>query len=292
MKRVVPRRASKKSPLLCYTYGPKKGLKSCQAVFTAYEKMAGEIGNAHVIGDLVKDALKMDLNQETEEIGVWSNYNGNRIVFLPGSRENIRRKSLLFIQETVSLLTKEWGNFKPVVLFPPFAQDSELALWNECGLNPIQSGAGFVMPKADYIVTQPGTNTLEIMHCGATGLVVAPLSFLREIPISGIGGLITKIPLLGLKLKEFVLRRKLNRLNGYVSWPNRLFNMSILDELVGEITSYDAAQKIIEVFSDKKKLLLKRDELLKLSALIKHSEHSAAEKICNYIDNLSNVDEI
>ena len=279
---------AKKSPLLCYTYGLKKGLKACQAVFTAYEKMRGEIGNALVIGDLVKDALKLDQSQEAgqEEIDVWNNYSGNRVLFLPGSRENIRLKCLFFIQEIVKILIEKWGNFKPAVLFPPFAGDNELSLWGESGLNPLRLGAGVMMTKADYIVTQPGTNTLEMMHCGAPGLVMAPISFLKEIPISGIGGMITKMPLLGLKIKEAVLQRKLRRLN-YVSWPNRLLGMNILDELVGEVSAYDAAQCIIEAFSDKDKLISAKDKLLKLSngeCLKTEKECGASEKICNFMN--------
>jgi lipid-A-disaccharide synthase len=174
-----------------------------------------------------------------------------------------------------------------VALFSPFADDSELALWSESNLNPLRLGAGIAMPKADYIVTQPGTNTLEMMHCGTAGLVTAPFSFLEEIPVSGIGGLITKIPLFGLKLKKIVLRRKLNRLKGYVSWPNRLENMSILDELVGDVSSYDAAQKIIKVFSDRENLLSAKSKLLSLSAHYKNSENGASKKLCDFIDSIS-----
>jgi len=276
---------AKKSPLLCYTYGFKKGLKECQAVFTAYEKMRGGIENANVIGDLVKDALKLDLDQETgrEEIGVWKNYSGNRVLFLPGSRENIRQRSLFFIKEIVNILTEEWRNFKPAVLFPPFAGDSEFALWNEQKLNPLRLGAGIVMPEADYIVTQPGTNTLEMMHCGTAGLVVAPISFVKEIPVSGIGGLITKVPLFGPRLKEFVLRRKISRLKGYVSWPNRLENMSLLDELVWDVSSHDAAQMIIKALSDKGKLMSVKNRLLNLSNHGEHAECSASEKLCDFL---------
>jgi len=277
---------AKKSPLLCYTYGFKRGLKTCQAVFTAYDKMRVEIGNAHVIGDLVKDALELDQETEREEIEVWSNYSGNRVLFLPGSRENIRLKCIFFIQEIVKILAEEWGNFKPAVLFSPFAGDSELELWKESKLNPLRLGAGIVMPKADYIVTQPGTNTLEMMHCGTAGLVMAPLSFLKEIPVSGIGGLITKIPILGLRIKEAVLKRKLRRLK-YVSWPNRLENMSILDELVGEVSPRDAAKSIIKAFMDKEKLISVKNRLLNLS----NGEHSktkkergASDKLCDYVN--------
>ena len=283
---------AKKSPLFCYTYGFKKGLKACQGVFTAYERMARGIGNAHVIGDLVKDALELDINQEApkgaespEEIEVWNNYSGNRILFLPGSRENIRSKSLFYIQEITGILAEEWGNFKPAALFSPFAEDSELALWDESGLNPLRLGAGVVMPKADYIVTQPGTNTLEMMHCGAAGLVMAPLSFLKEIPVSGIGGVITKTPFIGLKIKEYVLRRKLNRFKGYMSWPNRLGDMSILDELAGEFSPHDAARVIIKALSDKGKLMSIKNKLLNLSNGGEHPKRGASERLCDFIDN-------
>jgi lipid-A-disaccharide synthase len=278
---------AKSSPLFCYTYGAKKGLKSCRGVFTAYEKMREGIGDAHVIGDLVKDALRLDLEQEPGEIEVWSNYSGNRVLFLPGSRENIRSKCLYLIREIVKVLTDEWENFKPAVLFSPFAEDGELALWEENGLNPLRMGAGAVMPSADYIVTQPGTNTLEMMHCGAPGLVMAPLSFLKEIPVSGIGGLITKAPLFGLKLKEFVLRRKFSRLKGYVSWPNRLGNTGILDELVWDVTPGDAARAIIKALSDKNKLASVKNKLSDLSNSGENKENnSASEKLCNFAEGV------
>jgi lipid-A-disaccharide synthase len=277
---------AKKLPLLCYTYGHKNGLKACQAVFTAYERMNDDIGNACVIGDLVKDALMLDLASGAgqEGIGVWENYNGNRVVFLPGSRENIRLKGFYFVKEIVEILTREWGDFRPVVLFPPFAKDNELALWNENKLNPLRLGAGIVMPKADYIVTQPGTNTLEMMHSGAAGLVLAPLSFLKEIPVSGIGGLITKMPLFGLKLKEKVLRRKLSRFKGYVSWPNRLENMDILDELVGDFSPFDAAQTTIKALLNKERLISVKNKLLDLSASMEGSSRSASEKLCDFAE--------
>jgi lipid-A-disaccharide synthase len=279
---------AKKSPLLCYTYGIKKSLKACRAVFTVCDETADEIGNAYVIGDLAKDALKLDIEQgkESEEVSVWNNYSGNRVVFLPGSRENIRLKSLNFIREVVNVLNEEWGDFRPVVLFSPFAEDSEIMLWEDSKLNPVRLGAGIVMPKADYIVTQPGTNNLEMMHCGTAGLVIAPLSFLKEIPISGLGGLITKMPVYGLKLKEIVLRRKLNRLKGYISLPNRIWKKNMFDELVGDVYPYDVAHRIIEALSDKKRLITIRNELLYLSSLGEQTECSASEKLCNFINGV------
>lgn len=231
-----------RAPLFCYTYGNKNGLQHCKQVFTGYASMAGGIKGARVIGDLVKDALALDVGESAWRTG----YSGRKIIFLPGSRREIRMKCLAFVRDIVDKLRQIDGfeNFEPAVLFSPFAGDDEFEMWQNAGLNPTRTGAGVALREAEYVVTQPGTNTLEIMHAQTRGLVLAPLSFLKEIPVSGLGGLITKIPFIGSKIKEAVLRAKLSRLRGYVSLPNRIAGEMLLDEMVWEMSAGGVAHKI------------------------------------------------
>lgn len=269
------RLAKKASPLFCYTYGRKKGLENCEAVFTAYSRMADWIdGKATVIGDLVKDAMTLD-----EGESAWNgDCNGRKIIFLPGSRPEIRRKSLLVVRDVVTELSTICS-FSSAVLFPPFADEGEFLEWQNAGLHPTRAGAGVVLREADYVITQPGTNTLEIMHAETNGLVLAPISFLKEIPVSGIGGVVSNIPILGPKLKEFVLFRKLKRLKGYMSLPNRIAEAPLLSELIGDISARDIAEKIALELNDGQRLSYVKRAFSDIS----RDSGGAAKKLCDAV---------
>lgn len=268
------------APLFCYTYGRKNGLAKASAVFTAFDGMAKNIKNSIVIGDLVKDAMALDCEKSGEE--VWrDDYGGRKIIFLPGSRKEIRKKSLFLVRDIVQELKKFHGfeNFEPAVLFSPFADEEEFCEWKKAGLNPTRAGAGAALKEAEYVVTQPGTNTLEIMHSQTNGLVIAPLSFLSEIPISGIGGIIANIPFIGKKIKEFVLRRKVKKLSGYVSLPNRIAEQPLLAEMVGYFGAADVARKIVSELANEENLNFVKKTFSEISA----TSDNATKKLCDFI---------
>ncbi len=265
------------APLLCYAYGPKKGMEHAR-VFTAYPGMALKMPGARVIGDLVKDSLPLDtgaLKWEREE----RQDAAPRLLLFPGSRPAIRHLSLGWLSAIVQHLKIAVPELQVRTLFSPFVPDNEFPAWNDAGLNPLKIGAGIAMRGADYALTQPGTNTLEMMHCGLPALVAAPMEFLRVVPLTGIGGFASSIPLIGRKIKERGIRRHLERCNGFMAWPNRLANRMILDELTGDVTPQDLAVRIIQSLRDSEKLAHARSELLALSG-----EHGASSRICDAID--------
>ena len=292
---VFGRRIAERSgaPLLCYSYGFKKGMERAW-VFTAYRGMARSIdaklkAPVQVIGDLVKDSLALERDNETfgnsKEIGV------PHVLFFPGSRPAIRKLSLKWLVKVADHMKTLIPGVRFTTLFSPFVPENELPVWKNAGLNPVKSGsagsamAGAAIKTADYALTQPGTNTLEMMHCGLPALVAFPFDFLDVAPMGGlIGKLASGVPLAGRALKpikKWKLLHSLKRQDGFISWPNRIAGRAILDEAIGELTPRDLAKRITASLRDEKKLSRVRGELLELSG-----ESGAASRLCDAAESV------
>jgi lipid-A-disaccharide synthase len=276
------------APLICYAYGFKKGMEHART-FTAYPSMASSINSrlganskavsVGSIGDLVKDSLSLEAGAFAWDAEGDAKSRGRRLLLFPGSRPAIRRLAVNWLSTVVQHLRALIPEVRIGTLFSPFAPEGEFPLWVDAGLNPVKAGAGAVMRTADYALTQPGTNTLEMMHCGLPALVAAPMDFLRVIPIGGLGGFASRLPLIGPLVKERGIRRNLKRYNGFISWPNRVANRTLLDEAMGEVTPEELALRVAESLKDGEKLSRVRRDLLALSG-----EPGAALRLCDAVE--------
>lgn len=232
-------------PLACYSYGNKSGLGRCDLVATAFDSMAKHMKcPALVTGDLVADGLDMDVSPSP-----WSESRGDRLVFFPGSRPAIREAAREYLAETLRLLKHREG-LQFVSLLSPFSRETEVRLWRDSGLNPFIGGTGSALDGADLAVTQPGTNTLELMHRAVPALVAVPFSFIRQVPLSGLAGMILSLPG-GSALKEKILRKKAANRKGYLAWPNRIAGREVFPELVGDLSPSDMAKEIDRLLDDR-----------------------------------------
>ncbi len=263
------------APLFVYSYAPHhvNGAK----LLTAYPSMSGQVPDVEVIGDLVKDAVALDSTPGA--LSAW-NWNADpdspRVIFLPGSRPAIRKPALSWLVDAQKALRQRISNVRIRTLFPPFVSDSELVEWRDAGLSPVKAGAGVAMREADFALTQPGTNTLELMHCGLPALVVAPTKFLPFVPIAGVLGFLAGLPIVGLKLRKFGAMRTIRKRGGFISLPNRIAKYKLMHEMYGDITPEDAAEEITERLSHPEALKKTRDELLALSG-----KAGAAARLCD-----------
>ncbi len=283
--------ASCRAPLFCYAYGPKKGMGRCASMFTAYREMAVSIASAaegraleqagkiHVAGDLVADSLARfpDAIREDVEEGRWP-----RVAFFPGSRENIRRFALPLIREAAAELRKRFPSLDALVVISPFASESEAERFREEGLIPVRGGNGEALRGVDFAVTQPGTNTLELMRCSVPFLVAVPFSSLRHIPLPGAVGVLARIPLLGPVLREAALRAK-GRRTGFLAWPNRLAGRTVVDEMIGEVSAHDVAERVAERILDEKYLA---DTRKALSEIAGSAPLGAAAAMADHIERM------
>ncbi len=224
-------------PLLCYAYGKKRGMGRCAGVYTAFPAMAEGIPGAVAVGDLVADDLELQTKIHDVPAG-----KGPVVAFLPGSRENIRIFALPFLRRMKDALAKEFPAMDPRVVLSPFTRSDEEHLWKDAGFSPVPGGEEGAFGGVDFAVTQPGTNTLELLHRGIPFLTLVPFSALKSIPLSGLAGLAVSLPLVGSLLRNRVLRAK-GRRAGFLAWPNRLAGRELVDEMIGEFTPEEAASR-------------------------------------------------
>lgn len=268
------------APLLCYTYGPKKGAERAET-FTAFPATARAIRGATAIGDLVRDALELDARDPSAACWDWPEEpDSPRLLLFPGSRPGIRNAALSWLQSIVAELRPEFPGLRVRTLFPPFMPDPELAPWREAGLEPVRAGAGVAMRAADYALTQPGTNTLEMLHCGLPGLVAAPRAFLEHIPVAGLRGIVASMPLVGKRLRNMALERVLKRYKGAISLPNRMAGSPIMDELYGDIAPREIALGIAAALRNPEARVRTRRALLALSG-----GPGAAARLCDALES-------
>jgi lipid-A-disaccharide synthase len=247
------------APLFCYAYAPKKGMEHARC-FTAWPKMALQMPKARVIGDLVRDALALDTGTLS-----WGQRESRRLLLFPGSRPAIRQMALPWMALLAGQVKLALPDVEIGTLFSPFVHDEELPLWREAGLNPIQIGAGVAMRSADYALTQPGTNTLEMMHCGLPALIAAPDQFLEAVPLGGLRGMLASLPLMGSAIRRRGLERLLDRYEGFMSWPNRLAGRMVMDEMKGDLSPQKLADRVVSALKDEGRRARAREELLALS---------------------------
>ncbi|MBQ7217821.1 MAG: cdisaccharide synthetase [Synergistaceae bacterium] len=263
------------APLTCYSYGPKKPIDGVK-VLTAYREQTKDIPGVEAIGDLVKDALALDMTQAGISAWNWPKQEGSpRILFLPGSRPAIRKAARDWLAEVHSALRKKIPDVRVRSLFSQFMPESEFDQWRKAGLNPVKAGAGVAMRGADYALTQPGTNTFELMHCGLPALVVAPEKFLRFVPVAGVLGFLADLPVLGMRLRRFAALRSIKRWGG-ISLPNRISQHRVMNEKFGDVTPGDVAEEICEELRHPDILRKTSAEFLALSG-----ESGAAARLCD-----------
>lgn len=264
-------------PLACYSYGYKKGMKRCETVLTSRPGLFSS-ERLEIVGDLVLDSLE----QGTPE--GWRAPRGRRLAIFPGSRPNIRRKAFFFLKEIRSHLMKIDPEIELRVLLSPFSEESEARPWNENGFSVWTGTTPAGIQGADLALTQPGTNTLELMYCEQPFVVAVPFSFLRQMPIAGLVGMLDRIPWVGCALRERIIRKAIPRHIGKMSWPNRLVKGSFVPEFIGEYSASQLADEVARILRDPESLETQRKRLHALAAVV---APGAPAKICNILGRMA-----
>jgi lipid-A-disaccharide synthase len=275
-------------PLVTYSYAPKKGMRDRALVSTAFAEMLPAFHRAgispHLVGDLVKDALRLDEKQGN--VSPWRRKGAFRIVLFPGSRPAIRNAARAFLRRTVEHLERRAGPLDVVTLLSPFAEAEEFTAWENEGLSPVAEGAGAVLPGAHLALTQPGTNTMELLHTGTPALVVVPEEFFSVVPLAGVAGLLGRMPLVGKMLRRHALSRLATALPR-LSWPNRLAGREILPEFVGAVTPERLGEVAASLLEDRARLGAIREELRALEGRCDvPGEHGAAVRLVDLTEEL------
>lgn len=264
-------------PLACYSYGYKKGMKRCERVLTSRPECFSFDG-LECVGDLVLDSLDPGIPLD------WNAPQGKRLAIFPGSRPNIRQKAFFFLKDVRSHLIKIDAELELRVLLSPFSEKDESRLWSESGFSVWTGTTPAGIHGADLALTQPGTNTLELMYCGQPFVVTLPFSFLRQMPVAGLVGMLDRIPWIGGALRERIIRKALPRHIGKMSWPNRLAQESFIPEFIGEYSASQLAGELIRVLRSPESLKTQRKRLHDLASA---AVPGVPAKICDILERMA-----
>jgi hypothetical protein len=265
-----------RAPLLCYAYGRKNGLSRCDRVFTAFPAMAASMGDrVRVLGDLVRDSLALDGQDSSGEDGVPS------VLFFPGSRASIREFSFPFLRGMLPFLKNQAPGWRFRIALSPFSTPGEEETWRSSGFSPARGAEAF--RGAEFAVTQPGTNTLELMHRGIPFCVLVPFASLRKVPLPGIPGLLASLPGIGPTLREAVLRRRRRKME-LLAWPNRLAGRMLAEEYIGEYSPETAAEAVVPWLQDRSGRNRLRNALRETAA---SAPQGAAASIADEIERMT-----
>lgn len=192
-----------------------------------------------VVGSLSSDRVKGFPSREEARrlLGIG---NGDFLLgIFPGSRLPIWRRASSFLMELTRFLPKG-------VVFrigrSPFIPDEEPPFLPEASPELLLAGS-------DLLLTLPGTNILEAAALGTPMLVVAPISFFDLVPVEGMLGILSSIPLVGKGIRFLMLRSILRR-GDFLSWPNKLYGGMLVPEMVGDISPRDVADRISRLIED------------------------------------------
>ena len=265
-----------KIPLACYSYGKKKGMERCDVVMTSREGLFSA-ERLEIVGDLVLDSL--DLGTP----GDWSAPAGKRIVVFPGSRPLIRDKAFYMLNDIRKRIMEILPDAEIRVLLSPFASDDEIPKWTDAGFHVWRGTTPAGIKGADLALTQPGTNNLELMYCRQPFAVTIPFSFIRQMPLSGLIGMLDKVPFFGAAARERYVRTRLPRYIGKTAWPNRLTDVPFVPELIGEYSPEALADEVIGILSDVKGLESQKKGLEELAVKV---EPGAPQRICDSLERM------
>lgn len=107
----------------------------------------------------------------------------------------------------------------------------------------VRNGSHRLMEIADLAVTIPGTNNMELAAHRVPALVLLPLNRVEDIPLPGLAGILGDIPIIGKKLKEYVVNRLRTKLR-YLSIVNRELDEEVFPELVGVLDPGDVVFEV------------------------------------------------
>lgn len=222
-----------------------------------------------VIGDLMTDIPRLSSEKSLDK---------PIIGFMPGSKPNKLIQGVPFLLSITDILAQKAPHLSFIAPLAPTLTPQGLANYADPEYNPIirktgwQSGTlrqaeeGFYLETTNHtkvklitdypaydslgdcliVLTTVGANTAELGALGMPMIVLLPTQQLDAMKSwDGIGGLLTRIPLLGSAIAKIV--------NGIIikqgklfAWPNIWAQQEIVPELVGELTPEAVAQKVLD----------------------------------------------
>jgi len=291
-------------PVYSYTerdYGFIKSIKkfyvSDQKIYQRLLKKGADPAKLKVVGNLIIDSVQPGLNGKQAKAKLNKKDDQIIINLMPGSRPREFEYILPLFLNTATEIKQKKSKYRFILTKAPFINEKEIKRSlrdkrinsdtvykkeeNRLSIDDFvieiyEEDPYSIMREADFALTIPGTNNLELAVLETPMLVILPLNKPELIPLPGLIGLLGEIPLLGKFLKRVIIP-KMSRNRKYISLINLLQEKEIVPEMRGLINNQDLTAKILNLLEGEGiKVMKKRLQNLRL-------EGGAADHIINDI---------
>jgi len=248
-----------------------------QLIFNKFKKAGLEPGKMDIIGNLMVDGAVSNLDNLNKEALAkkWGlDPSKDLIALLPGSRLFQARQTIAYYLDAVKIIKDRLSNTQPAIVLSPFMsierlektvnkylkdvklvkkEDKYFLIKNGTSLPVINSSQYDFIKASTLAVTVPGTNTADIAALGVPMLVFFPFNRMDLVPLGGLFGWISSLPVIGFYLKV-IYGRIADRYTKFFALPNIKSGKEIVPEFRGWFTPKDVAEKVVYLLKDKERL--------------------------------------
>ncbi|MCX7795444.1 MAG: hypothetical protein N2380_02850 [bacterium] len=209
--------------------------------------------NEIVVGNLILDSVDTNISVD-----------GSSIAFLPGSRPYGLKLVFPLMLETAEKLRKIIDNPIKFIISPfipletlnsyipnSFKIEQDKIISKLGNTYYLEHGTTWEWARDIRLaVNIPGTNTLQLAVLGIPQITILPLQWAEYIPLEGILEWISRIPIIGKKIKRTVVYKLATEIK-FIALPNIISKRKITEELMGIITPEILRDKILELLNNK-----------------------------------------
>lgn len=206
------------------------------------------------------------------------------IGLLPGSRDGLFEHLVPYFAALAEQVVKirPGAAFRMVIsefLSPRLVQNAQAQVrrgWPDLNLTWVTGGGLAALAESDLVITIPGTNTLELAMLGVPFAVLVDLTLAEYVPLEGLLEWISRIPVLGRRLRRTIVRKALTRVR-YVALPNMLTGTDLVPEWIGTWDPRDLAQRVTALLDDRERRSEMRNAFHSLAARHQGASNKVAE---------------
>ncbi|MDR7452009.1 MAG: hypothetical protein QN114_09020 [Armatimonadota bacterium] len=231
-------------------------------VFAATDALAADLRRRGVpvekivvTGDPRADAFAMPSPESSPDVP-----SGDRSVsvvsFLPGSRDRFLTVLAPFFHQAATVAARAHPKtcFQFIVseFLTPATVEAvrrRIEAANGAQIHWILEEGWQAVTRSDFVVTIPGTNTLELALAGVPFAVVVPTDFMDRAAVEGLWEWVARLPGLGGWLRRAALHRYLAR-HRFLAIPNQRVGRAVVPEWIGPLSAADVGRHMAEALSD------------------------------------------
>jgi len=209
---------------------------------------------------------------------------GYVVSFMPGSRDYLFRALVpYFLNIADQLHRQEYVRFQMVVspflpheVIDAVRQDAQRT-FPDLALAWIVNEPWPALGESDFVVTVPGTNTVELAAAGVPFAAIAPEELIDHLRLEGLANWITRLPVIGRPLKRAVALRAVRR-QRFIALPNQHAGRLIAPEWIGTWPEDAFISYLRQLLQDRPRRVHMSDSLSGLYAGARGASRRIAER--------------